>query len=535
MYAGLTLGYWLTLHGFVTAVSVLLYAVTAHLRQQRRHPTAAIAWVLFILLMPYVALPIFLTFGSRKLARPRGRAAPVTRCVIEPSAAWAVRTLTALGQGAPTTYRDLHVHADGRAALDALWLTIDAAEASIDLCTFIIGRDAIGLTLIERLCEKARKGVRVRVLLDGLGSLMHSRPSLRPLRKAGAQFTLFVPPLHSPLKGRTNLRNHRKMLIADAALPSARLWCGGRNLACEYFEGLPGKAPWHDLSFDLRGAAVRQTAALFEHDWAFALGAARAKRASAAAEAILVRSAARRCSDRADAPIGRTALGGPLSGPLGGPLDIPPDAPLDAQCILDATATVAAAARAATTPPRRAGAGAASVQLVASGPDQADDTLYALLLTAAYRARRHIAIVTPYFVPDTALLMALAMAARRGVVVDLLLPNRSNHPLSDMARRRALRSLAGAGGHIWLAPHMQHAKLVVVDDSLALAGSANLDSRSLFLNYEMMLAFHDPAAVARFAAWFQHERAQAWHYAPQPPGFVADVADGLVLWLGFQL
>ena len=103
MYAGLTLGYWLTLHGFVTAVSVLLYAVTAHLRQQRRHPTAAIAWVLFILLMPYVALPIFLTFGSRKLARPRGRAASVARCSDGREAAWAVRTLRALGQGAPAT------------------------------------------------------------------------------------------------------------------------------------------------------------------------------------------------------------------------------------------------------------------------------------------------------------------------------------------------------------------------------------------------------------------------------------------------
>ena len=430
-----------------------------------------------------------------------------------------------------------------------MWQTIDAAKQSIDLCTFIIGSDAIGFTLIARLCAKARAGVRVRVLLDGLGSLMHSRPSLRPLRKAGAQFTLFVPPLHSPLKGRTNLRNHRKMLITDAALPSARLWCGGRNLACEYFEGAPGKAPWHDLSFNLCGAAVGQTAALFEHDLAFALGAARAKRSSAAAEAILARSlarsqtsAARQRVDCADAAAEQAALDRsldrsldrPPEGLLNDSRDGSSDDPLDAHCILAAAATAVAAAVAATTPPPRP-ACATSVQVVASGPDQADDTLYALLLTAAYRARRHIAIVTPYFVPDTALLMALAMAARRGVVVDLLLPNRSNHPLSDMARRRALRSLAGAGGNIWLAPHMQHAKLVVVDDSLALAGSANFDSRSLFLNYEMMLAFHDPVAVARFAAWFKHERAQAWHYAPQPPSFVADVADGLVLWLGFQL
>jgi cardiolipin synthase len=466
MYPGLTLAYWLTLHGFVTAVSLLLYAVASHVRQQRRHPTAAIAWVLFILLMPYLALPAFMTFGSRKLARPRGRPALVAPETDGDGASWAVRTALALGQGPPAACHDLKLHADGHAALAALWQMIDGAEHSIDLCTFIIGRDAIGSALIDRLCAKARAGVRVRVLLDGLGSLMRSRPNLRPLRAAGAQFTLFVPPLHSPLKGRTNLRNHRKMLIADGGHERQRLWCGGRNLACEYFEGASGEPAWRDLTFDLRGPAVYQALALFDHDWAFANG------------------------DASQPP----------------------------------TAAV-----------REPEGGVESVQLIASGPDQADDTVYALLLTAAYRARRRIALATPYFVPDAALLMALCMAARRGVVVDLLLPARSNHPLSDMARRRALRGLAAAGGRIWLVPQMLHAKLVVIDDVLALAGSANLDSRSLFLNYELMMAFHDPAAVTRFAHWYDHERSAAQRYAPQQPGFFRDVADGLVLWLGFQL
>ena len=475
MYAGLQFAYWLTLHGFVTVVSVLLYAITSHVRQQRRHPTAAIAWVLFILLMPYLALPAFLTFGSRKLPRPRGR----PRLLLAGTGAdagaggagvpWPVRTALSLGQAPPASYDSLHLHADGHAALEALWQTIAGARHSIDLCTFIIGRDAIGLELIERLCAKARAGVRVRVLLDGLGSLMRSRPNLRPLRAAGAQFRLFVPPLHSPLKGRTNLRNHRKMLVADATHETRRLWCGGRNLACEYFEGSRGEPPWLDLTFDLRGLAADQAADLFEHDWSFANGIARAA------------------------------------------------APPMAQ---DSTATAASAETA---------------QLIASGPDQTDDTVYALLVTAAYRARRRIQLATPYFVPDAALLMALCMAARRGVEVDLLLPARSNHPLSDMARRRALRALAAAGGRIWLTPRMMHAKLAVFDDVLALSGSANLDSRSLFLNYELMMAFGDPAAVTGFAHWFAGEQAQSGAYVPNRPGFASDVADGLVLWLGFQL
>ena len=421
MFPGLTTAYWLTLHGLATVVAVLLYILTSHALQQRRHPSAAIAWVLFILLMPYVALPAFLTFGSRKQARPRTSGAPGSSTGEAPGS-WAVSTAVALGQPEPAAYEALHLHADGREALLGLRDVLDGALHSIDLCTFILGDDTLGGEIVERLCAKARAGVRVRLMLDGLGRLIGGRPNLKPLAAAGVELTLFVPPLHSPLKGRTNLRDHRKLLIADAAHATRRLWSGGRNLANEYFEGSPGQAAWHDLSFDLRGALVQQASALFEHDWAFANG--------------------------------RKAQ--------------------------------ANAARAETAVPAMPGA-----QLVASGPDQVDDTVHALLVTAAYRASRRLALATPYFVPDAALLMALCLAARRGVEVNLLLPARSNHRMSDLARRRALRALAGAGGRVWFVPHMLHAKLVVVDDVVAFIGSANLDSRSLFLNYELMFAFHD--------------------------------------------
>jgi cardiolipin synthase A/B len=468
MFPGLTTAYWLTLHGLVTVVAVLFYVIASHVLHQRRHPSAAIAWVLFILLMPYVALPAFLTFGSRKQARPRNRAALTAPDPAAPAseASWAVQTAAALGQPAPTAYHALHLHTDGTEALAALWQVIAGAQHSIDVCTFIVGDDPLGAQFIERLCTKARAGVKVRLMLDGLGRLMGGRPDLKPLRDCGGVVTLFVPPLHSPLKGRTNLRDHRKLLVADAAFESRRVWSGGRNLAGEYFEGAPGKAPWHDLSFDLRGPLVLQASALFEHDWAFANG----------------RKAA-------------------------------PDAAL----------------------PETAAPPAACAQLIASGPDQVDDTVHALLVTAAYRARRRIQLVTPYFVPDASLLMALCLAARRGVAVELLLPARSNHRLSDVARRRALRALNAAGARIWLVPHMQHAKLAVIDDVVALTGSTNLDSRSLFLNYELMFAFHDGKAIAGCADWFERERALAAQHLPARAGLLSDLAEGLVLWVGFQL
>jgi cardiolipin synthase A/B len=472
MLLNLSITHWLTLHGLVTVAAVLIYVISAHVLRQRRAPAAAIAWMLFILLMPYVALPAFLAFGSRKLARPNSSTHPhAPRAGATDADAWAVETIVALGQPEPAPYSDLNLHQDGHAARDALLNTIDGARASIDLCTFILRHDALGDRVLDRLCERAQRGLRVRLMLDGMGRLMARSPSLKPLVKAGGEVALFVRPLRSPLKGRTNLRNHRKLLLADGTLPTARLWCGGRNLAAEYFDGEPGAPPWRDLSFDLRGPMVRQASNLFERDWAFASGQPQAA------------------------------------------------APLPAQ----------------PEPPSAAPAPSATAQLVASGPDQADDTLHALLVTAAYRARKRIALATPYFVLESALLMALCLASRRGVVVDLLVPARSNHPLSDMARGRGLRSLAQAGGRIWLAPGMMHAKLAVIDETLALAGSANLDSRSLFLNYELMVAFHETTDVRRYADWFDRERMTATPFIATQPGLIRDMADGMLLWVGFQL
>lgn len=87
----------------------------------------------------------------------------------------------------------------------------------------------------------------------------------------------------------------------------------------------------------------------------------------------------------------------------------------------------------------------ALAQLVASGPDRPDDTIFTLLVSGCFTSQRRILAVTPYFVPDTALLTALSLAARRGIEVDLVLPAKSNHRLADFVRHRSLRDLLAAG------------------------------------------------------------------------------------------
>jgi cardiolipin synthase len=141
------------------------------------------------------------------------------------------------------------------------------------------------------------------------------------------------------------------------------------------------------------------------------------------------------------------------------------------------------------------------VQVVASGPDVAGDPLYESLLSLLFTAARRIWIVTPYFVPDDMLARAIELAARRGVDVCLIVPRRSNHLSPDLARTGFLRQIHNAGGRILLyEPGMLHAKAVIIDE-LAIIGSANMDMRSLFLNYELALFLYGQVEVDATAFW----------------------------------
>jgi cardiolipin synthase len=115
------------------------------------------------------------------------------------------------------------------------------------------------------------------------------------------------------------------------------------------------------------------------------------------------------------------------------------------------------------------------------------------------------------------------------------IPAVSNHRLADFARSRALRALARAGVRVHLLPSMNHAKAVVFDDSLALSGSVNLDSRSLLLNYESAMVFYGAAEITWLANWISALIPGAKAFDAAPPSILRDVAEGLLLSVGYQL
>lgn len=157
-----------------------------------------------------------------------------------------------------------------------------------------------------------------------------------------------------------------------------------------------------------------------------------------------------------------------------------------------------------------AAAGDSELQIVASGPDVQGDPLYEGILSLVQQAERSVWIVTPYFIPDEVLLRSLMVQARAGIDIRLVVPARSNHPITDFARGHALRLLRAAGVKVLLyGPGMNHAKLVLVDDAVGLWGSANMDMRSLFVNFEVGALTYSATDTKVLAAWMQEVFAQS--------------------------
>jgi cardiolipin synthase len=418
----------LTSFGFLLALVFL-----AHLLRQKRSPVSTIAWLLTIFLLPYVGVPLYLMFGGRKMqrmVRHKARVYKAPRTVpVGTLGGTTERILQSSGVPPPTFGNSVRLIPDGQSAYREVTRLIDEAERSIHITTYILGRDSVGSSIVERLARRAAKGVEVRILLDAVGSWRVGRRFLAPLTQAGARVAFFMKMIHLPFRGRANLRNHRKIVVADGR----KGLVGGMNLARDYMGPDPDPERWRDLSLVVEGPAVRDLDDLFESDWAFATGGqepAQDERPSPA-------------TDEAGSP----------------------------------------------------------AQVVASGPDVPGDPLYESLITLIFAAMKRVWVVTPYFVPDETLARALDLAARRGVDVRLVVPERSNHRFADLARGSYLYQIQEAGGQVLLfAPVMLHAKAVVVDD-LAVVGSANVDMRSLFLNYEVALFLYSGAQADTVAAW----------------------------------
>ncbi len=147
-------------------------------------------------------------------------------------------------------------------------------------------------------------------------------------------------------------------------------------------------------------------------------------------------------------------------------------------------------------------AGDSTIEVIASGPDVPNDPLWEQILRIIQEFKQTLTIITPYFIPDEVLFRSLIVKAHTGRHVRLILPLKSNHRLADIARHHYLHQLDQAGVEIlFYKPRMLHAKLILVDGQVAMTGSANIDMRSLFVNYEIAVLHYSPGDIKQLAEW----------------------------------
>jgi cardiolipin synthase len=324
-------------------------------------------------------------------------------------------------------------YATGDAWFPAMLEAIGQARRSVRLETYIFGAAGIGLRVLEELTAAARRGVSVRVLVDGFGSGGLPGGFWQPLTAAGGDARVFNPIRFD----RFGIRDHRKLMVCDDAVA----FVGGFNIGPEY-EGDGVTRGWRDVGLRLTGPP------------AAALGHAFDRMAAAAAFRRKPFARLRRAQEKR----------------------------LIRSC---------------------------GCEIILGGPGRGGSPLLRALRRDLARAHS-VSIMVAYFLPTRRLWRGMMRAARRGADVRLLLPGRSDVTLSKLATESLYGRLLRAGVRIHeYQPRMLHGKLFILDDAVYV-GSANLDPRSLRLNYELMVRIEaaDVAEAARgvFEECLRHGR-----------------------------
>jgi cardiolipin synthase len=417
---------------------VIACAVTVHVLLYKRNIGASVSWIGIAWLSPFLGALLYAIMGlnrvkrrAQRLRRERLPLAVVDEILMDTAAddpltplEFAVGRLTGLPCESGNKVETLH---SGDEAYPRMLAAIDAAEKSVGLASYIFRADKAGEAFHQALIQAQRRGVQVRVLIDGVGSGYFWSGTYNHLRRAGVPVARF---LHSYFPWRmpfVNLRSHRKVLVVDGRVA----FTGGINIGAENIRADNPPFVVLDTHFLLEGPIVEQLTDAFADDWLFTTG-----------EKLLTEN---------------------------------------------------------WFPPLEK-AGSVTARVVTSGPDEDIEQIEFVALHAISCAHKSIRVATPYYLPPDPLTMSLGLAALRGVKVDIMLPDHSNHAILDWARRIPLRTLIEAGCSVWLAPApFDHSKLMVVDDIWTLIGSANWDTRSFRLNFELNVELHDPDFARQMA------------------------------------
>jgi len=379
--------------------------------------------------------------------------------------------------GAVLTWdNQVDVFTDGMEKFEDLKEELKKAEKYIHIQYYIIKNDEVFQSMIPILKEKAGEGVKVRILYDGMGGRFMPGRVWKDLRKAGIQVGEFFPAFLGRLQLRVNYRNHRKIVVIDGKVG----YVGGFNIGREYVSKEPKFGYWRDTHLKIRGSAVYSLQIRFALDWNYAVK-----------ENLFLDGRYFGLPDERQGREKRLAGGRAMAGAV---------ARDEGQAVADDSDRPVSSTpgRPAAAPPRGVG-----IQIINSGPDASNRQIRNNYLQMIHKARHHIYIQTPYFVPDDAVLSALKIAAESGRDVRLMIPCKPDHPFVYWATYSYMKDLLEAGAKCYIYEKgFLHAKGVMVDGAVSCCGTANMDIRSFELNFEVNATIFDEDTTRRLESAF---------------------------------
>jgi cardiolipin synthase len=251
------------------------------LLRPHREPASRLAWIIAIFALPVAGIILYLLLGETRISGPRRtRGREVNAVLPRPGgnyectservggAHWApfalARTVNKLE---PTCNNSARLAPDSNAAVAEMIEDIDAARETVHGCFYIWLADNNGLKLKDAFIRAAGRGVKVRLLADALGSRLLIRSEhWREMREGGCDALVALPvgnPVWTVIRGRVDLRNHRKLMVVDNAIA----WCGSQNCADPEFRIKPRYAPWVDIMSRWEGPVAQHCQYLFVSDW----------------------------------------------------------------------------------------------------------------------------------------------------------------------------------------------------------------------------------------------------------------------------
>ncbi|ACB84496.1 cardiolipin synthase [Natranaerobius thermophilus] len=418
---------------------------------ERKQPSEAFSWVLIILFLPGLGYILYLIFGetwSKKRAKRLKESVVRDNYKNELSRYYqylAQHNYTKNDYFNPyvkdlidfhrnysyslyTSDNDIEVFTWGEDKFSRLFQDIDQAQDSIHVMYFKIYRDSTGKQLVDHLTQKAKEGIKVRVIYDAIGS-MTPKSFFHPLIEAGGQVQCYEESIFKNLL-RLNFRNHRKMAIIDGKIG----YMGGMNVGDTYLSQHKIKTPWRDTHMRITGSSVLVLQFYFFQDWA-------------------------RLSS-----------------------DITKDLPREK------IARYFPSNSSSTSTTNTNGSG---MQLVINSADTDSERIKMGIIKMINSATENIQIQSPYFVPDRSMIQALKIAIYSGVKVQIMIPEIPSSFFLKPVSLSFAGELLEAGAEVYLYQGYIHAKTVQIDGEVCTIGSTNIDIRSFRLSDEINAFIYD--------------------------------------------